>query len=44
MGPMCSTSALAAAVFLPLCLFLPLAGASPDAKRLFDDLLANYNR
>ena len=29
---------------LLLLLQLPLTGGNPDAKRLYDDLLSNYNR
>jgi hypothetical protein len=31
-------------LLLLLLLLLPLAAGNPDAKRLYDDLLSNYNR
>ncbi len=31
-------------LLLLLLLWLPLAAGNPDAKRLYDDLLSNYNR
>lgn len=30
--------------FLVLLVYLETAGGNPDAKRLYDDLLSNYNR
>jgi len=37
-------SLLIAAVFIALFQFVSIAKANPDSKRLYDDLLSNYNR
>ena len=43
-GVGCAAETLLSTLWLFLLLQLPVATPSPDARRLYDDLLSNYNR
>ena len=44
LGVGCAAETLLSTLWLFLLLQLPVATPSPDARRLYDDLLSNYNR